>query len=65
MSKSPKSKSVKDNKFFTTSLSKQSICNLRNNSKEAKLHVTQDEPKARRVIALSRKRQEIEKAEFI
>ena len=65
MSKSRKSKSVKDNKFFTTSLSKQSICNLQNNSKEAKLHVTQDEPKARRVIGLSRKRQEIEKAKFI
>lgn len=56
-------KSSKDNRFFTTSSSKQSVSNLTNNSTEGKLLVTQTEAKARGQIAISRKRQELEKTE--
>ena len=64
-SKNRKSKSIKDNKSFTSTLSKQSVSNVPNNSIVAKLLVTQTEAKARREIALSRKRQELEETEIM
>ena len=64
-SESRKSESIKDNTSCTSSLTKQSVSNLPNNSIEAKLLVSQTETKARREIAFSRKRQELEETEIM
>ena len=65
--KGPKSqrKRSKDNKSFTGSLSKQSVSNLPNNSREEKLLVTKTEAKARGEAAISRKRQKVEETEIM
>lgn len=60
-----KTASIKDNKCFTTNLSKQSVSNLPNNSIEAKLLVTQTEVKARSEIALPRKQQELQETKIM
>ena len=64
-SESHKSKSIKDNKSFITSLSKQSVSDLSNNNIEAKLLVTQTKAKARKEIAHSRKQKELEETEVL
>lgn len=64
-SESHQSKSIKDNKSFITSLSKQSVSDLSNNSIEAKLPVTQTKAKARKEIAHSRKQKELEETEVL
>ena len=63
--KATKSKSIKDNTSFITSLSKQSVSDLSNNSIEAKLPVTQTKAKARKEIAHSRKQKELEETEVL
>ena len=64
-SESRKSKSIKDNTSFTSSLTKHSFSNLPSNSIEAKQLVSQIEAKARRETALSRKLQELEETEIM
>ena len=60
-----KNKSIIDNISFTSRITKQSVRNLPNNTIEARLLLSQTKAKARKGIALLRKRQELEKTEIV